>query len=316
MGVITVKVRRSYSFVMQQKSLKISGRLFWSVLILAAAQFAGTSILFAQAPIPGAPGTVTAPTPALLELLQWDSILKEASPQPGQAEQAFTFKVTNPSEQNIVIDHVQTSCGCTVAKLPSQPWILTPHTNGEIDVKVNLAGKSGTVWKTITVFSTNAQKVLTVKLNMPEDPTMVRNRNTMLAQADPQAIFKGDCAKCHVDKSKGLLGKALYKEACGICHEAQHRATMVPDLHALNHPTDYAFWKQIITEGKPKTLMPAFSDKHGGPLTDEQVESLARVLTRAFSSGDSNPQASIPAAKTSSASDFLQRIPPPQPAHN
>ena len=88
----------------------------------------------------------------------------------------------------------------------------------------------------------------------------------MMAQADPRAIFKGDCAKCHVDKAKGLLGKQLYVESCGICHEAKPRATMVPDLHALNHPTDYVFWKQIISEGKPHTMMPGFSVHNGGPL--------------------------------------------------
>lgn len=235
-------------------------------------------------PPPPPTGTV-APTPSGLDLLHWDSLMKELTPAADAGEAPFIFKVSNPTDQAIVIDHVQTSCGCTVAKLPTQPWVLAPHTNGEISVSVHLAGKSGTIWKTITVFSTNnTQKVLTVKVNLPENPQVMRMRNQATAMSNPHAIFEGQCATCHVDKAKGLFGKALYKEACGICHEAEHRASQVPDLHMLPHPTDYAFWKQIISDGKPNTMMPGFSQKKGGPLSDEQIASLAKVLDEAFPS--------------------------------
>ena len=79
------------------------------------------------------------------------------------------------------------------------------------------------------------------------------------------------------------MGQELFVAACEVCHDpkgpGETRAAMVPDLRALNHPTDYDFWKMIITIGKPGTLMPAFGSVAGGPLTDEQVDSLARTLT-------------------------------------
>jgi hypothetical protein len=50
-------------------------------------------------------------------------------------------------------------------------------------------------------------------------------------------------------------------------------------LRALNHPTDYTFWKTMTAAGKPGTLMPAFAQDQGGPLTGAQIESLARALT-------------------------------------
>ena len=37
---------------------------------------------------------------------------------------------------------------------------------------------------------------------------------------------------------------------------------------------DLAFWQKWIMEGKPGTMMPAFAQAHGGPLTQEQVDSL------------------------------------------
>lgn len=279
-----------------------------AVLILTGSGMHGWTTASAQP----APPPATA-APKLLDLLVWDAVLKEQSPLPGQATADFIFSVTNPSESEVIIDRVQTSCGCTVAKLPSQPWILAPHTNGQLAVSVNLANKSGTLFKTITVISTNSQKILTVKVMLPESPAMVRSRNQQMALADQQAVFKGDCAKCHVEPAVGLMGKELYVKSCGICHEAKPRATMVPDLAMLSHPTDYAFWKQIIAEGKPKTLMPAFAAEHGGPLTIEQIESLAKVLTKAF------PTPLVPAPapiKTSTLAPQNGNVPGSQPTKN
>jgi hypothetical protein len=107
----------------------------------------------------------------------------------------------------------------------------------------------------------------------------------MAATTDRQAVFKGDCTKCHVTPAIGKSGRELYDAACGICHDSPHRASFVPSLYTLNHPTDYNFWKQWTGEGKPGTVMPAFSSKHGGPFTDEQIESLARNLVNIFPSG-------------------------------
>ena len=239
----------------------------------------GFSAFEAEAqPVTPPPTTVAQPAPALVNTLMklsWDSTLKETSPKPGQPTADFVFNVKNSSSEDIVIDHVQTSCGCTVAKLPSQPWTLTPGTNGQVNVTVNLAGKQGTFYKTVFVYATNGQKIdLNLKVNMPENPEMSRLRNQQLAMADHQSVFKGDCARCHVDPAKGLMGAPLYAKACGICHEAYPRDSKVTNLHAMAHPTNLDYWKQIIANGKTNTMMPGFSSTAGGPLTDDQIDSL------------------------------------------
>ena len=83
------------------------------------------------------------------------------------------------------------------------------------------------------------------------------------AAADAQAIFKGDCAACHAEKARGLLGKELYAAACGICHDSPRRAAFVPDLHGLKQPADLDYWKTIIARGKPHTMMPGFATRGG-----------------------------------------------------
>ncbi len=272
-------VKRKQFRFMQFKTLRIE-----SILILGLLALNG----FGLNPRFGVASAQTVPPPGTTsrEPLVWDALQKEANPAPGAPTADFVFGVTNVSDSEVIINSVRTSCGCTVAKLPSQPWILAPHTNGEIKVSVNLAGKFGTIYKTITVISTNAPKTLTVKVNLPQAqspiaPAMVRSKNQQLAGADRQAVFKNaDCAKCHAAPTAAKMGAELYASACGICHEAALRATMVPNLHALNHPTFYAYWKHWIESGKPGTLMPAFANAQGGPLSGEQIESLAGFLAK------------------------------------
>jgi mono/diheme cytochrome c family protein len=77
---------------------------------------------------------------------------------------------------------------------------------------------------------------------------------------------------------------ALYNAVCAVCHEGEHRATMVPDLHMLKVPTNDQFWRIWIAHGKPGSLMPAFSNSDGGPLNDLQIASLAAYLNAAIPS--------------------------------
>src|SRR5262245_56810475 len=117
-----------------------------------------------------------------------------------------------------------------------------------------LNGIASTFFKNITVHSDKGQKMLMIKAVIDPAPPVPmtedeRKKNQDLVKADPQAIFKGECVKCHVQPTIGKFGKELYETACGICHEAEHRATLVPSLHALNHDTNPDFWRATITNG-------------------------------------------------------------------
>lgn len=243
----------------------------------------------ASAPVPAPAPAVPAvhamaapPTgPAPIDSTAWDAVMKEQETKAGATSADFFFSVTNISSSNVVIDHVTTSCHCTVGKLPSQPWVLKPQEDGKINVSVDLRGKTGTFFKTVSVFFTNGPaKQLTVKVTIPDNPETIRARNMQLATVDRQAVFKGDCASCHLEPTRGKTGKDLYVAACGVCHEAEKRATMVPNLHALNHSTDRIYWKQWIETGKDATLMPGWGAEKGGPLNEAQIDSLVEYLDK------------------------------------
>jgi mono/diheme cytochrome c family protein len=73
---------------------------------------------------------------------------------------------------------------------------------------------------------------------------------------------------------------ALYGQHCAGCHGVDGRLGPAPPL---NDPLFLAIVPddvllQVVSEGRAGTPMPAFSRKHGGALTDEQVRALAAGL--------------------------------------
>ena len=271
-------------------------------LTALAGMLFGTQSFADLAPLP-APAvqvpSLTLPPPSLPGLdglIAFDAERKDVTVPNGTPQAQFTFNLTNISQEVITISTVATSCGCTVAKLPESPWHLAPGANGQISATMNLAGKSGTSVKTLTVNSDKGTKVLFVQATIipadaaaPPMTAMDREANQKLAIADRQGVFKADCARCHAEPAKGKLGQPLYAAVCGICHEAEHRATMVTDLHSLAYPTPPEVWKNWIAHGKPGGMMPAFAIAEGGILTDEQIASLVNYLVTAIPSKPATP---------------------------
>ena len=217
-------------------------------------------------------------------VLAWDSLLKAVDVTNGQDFARFAFTFTNVTGSNVTVVMVHPSCGCTTAELPPVPWTLPPGTNGEIKLKVDLANKQGTLFKQVNIVTDHGNKNLMLRINIlpaPPAPEMTgaqRDAGILAAKADRQAVFKSDCASCHLKKVEGKYGQQLFDAICAICHESPRRATMVPDLHNLQVPTNEEFWRTWITAGKAGSLMPAFATSQGGPLNDLQIASLAAYL--------------------------------------
>jgi hypothetical protein len=97
-------------------------------------------------------------------ILAFDAELKQSSVHKGEAQAHFVFNLTNVSQQPVIIDAVNTSCGCTVAQLPQVPWNLKPRENGQIQVTVNLPPIVEKTTKEITVITPQGVKMLRVCL--------------------------------------------------------------------------------------------------------------------------------------------------------
>ena len=270
-------------------------------VLLGAYSLISVAALTAQ-PLPNPPAAAKPTPPAvatktddLASKLSWDATTKSYEAKPGEATAAFEFRVTNKADAVIAIQTIATSCGCTAAELPplpAAPYQLAAGATAPIRVVMDLKGKAGLISKSVTVGTSVGSALLTIQVNIPAAavPTVAasgmgadRAKNLEIATHDRQAILKGDCAKCHATPAAGKMGQDLYGAVCTICHEANPRAAMIPDLHVARGPRDLAFWTKWISEGGPGTMMPGFSTKQGGPLDDDQVASLAMYLFAVFS---------------------------------
>jgi len=80
----------------------------------------------------------------------------------------------------------------------------------------------------------------------------------------------------------------LYRQNCAGCHGVdgvKGVATPIglPEYQAL---VDDATLRNIIAKGVPGTSMPGFSHTSGGPLTDRQIDALARGVRSTWSKGN------------------------------
>jgi mono/diheme cytochrome c family protein len=259
---------------------------------LVIALLGATPIIFssrAQIADPdGVSGTASVGSPA--KFLSADADSKEIVAKPDELVARFTFYVTNISDSVIVITNLQRTCGCTEATMPSQPWRLEPGASGPIQASIDLRGKAGKISKTLTIQSPSGSKGLSLNVNIPSaapasSSSEIRALNQQIAAKNRQAVFNGDCAKCHVEPAVGKIGHELYQAGCAICHDAENRAAMVPDLKALGHSLSAEDWKTWITSSKPGSMMPAFGRENNGPLSEEQIASLVDYLTRAVPRG-------------------------------
>jgi len=226
---------------------------------------------------------------AIENILTWDAVAKAHNAKPGEQDIGFEFRFQNKTSGEIRIKRADSSCGCTVARLPNLPWIITAGQKGGIPVTMDIRGKSGIITKTITIVTDKGIILLKARVAIGSTSKTLTKRskeeraaNLRAAAQNRQAIFQGKCVDCHVKPTVGKQGKQLYATACGICHESKNRAPFVPDLRPLANGKDKQYWQQWTAQSKPNTLMPAFAKEHGGSLDEKQIKSLVAYLLRIF----------------------------------
>lgn len=191
------------------------------------------------------------------------------------------FVVRNDGTDSLVISNTQSSCGCTTSMLDNSR--LAPGQIGKLKAVFNSAGKMGHITKTIYIYSndvTNPNKTVQITADIQTEAPSTHG-GMMKGAVHLEGIFEGDCATCHVDKGKGLMGKDLFVADCGVCHGTTADGKPGPDLHSQpmqKHSKDEIV--RIMTEGIPNSMMPAFGKAHQGPLSAEEINSVADYIVQ------------------------------------
>ena len=251
-------------------------------------------LLFLTLGCPAEAASTAKAAPPVRSPLVWDPMNAHHDVKPGEVGARFTFTVTNTSAADAEILEVNSSCDCTVAEMPSHPWIIKAHGTAKLEAvmdlrdKVASAASPSVYYKDIEVVGVGYTNDLKLTVAVPamtntlSNDEMTRRWGQALSSVDHQAVFKNDCVKCHLVPAYGKQGEYLFHTICGICHEAKNRASVVPDLSKLKTAIDASYWSNWVTYGKVGTLMPGFASTEGGALDDEQIRGLVAYLTTAF----------------------------------
>lgn len=189
------------------------------------------------------------------------------------------FTVRNTGDDTLKISQVQSSCGCTVGMMDNSN--IPPGGVGQLKATFNSSGKMGHITKTIYIYSndvSNPNKTVQITADIMTEPPSVHG-GMMKGAVHLEGVFEGDCATCHVDKGRGLMGKALFEADCAICHGNPADGKPGPDLHSpamAKHGRSELL--SIASNGIPNSMMPAFAKAHSGPLTDAELSSVVDYI--------------------------------------
>lgn len=183
-----------------------------------------------------------------------------------------SFIVANRGNAPLTIEDIGASCGCTVIDFEST--VLEAKKELTINFTVDTIGKVGEI-----------RKAISIKTNDPDTPEIevyayLRIKLKEHEQVDSSAIFKGDCQYCHADPAQGRFGEALFEAACYMCHGHYGLGGVARRINDFTYITtnENQHFRQIISDGIPDSAMPGFSDQHGGPLSNKQIDSLVELM--------------------------------------
>lgn len=188
----------------------------------------------------------------------------------GQAD--GTFLITNEGDSVLTIESLKPSCGCTVANFSTGE--IFPGEMKEVHFTIDTTGKVGDIKKNIVILSDDVQqpkRIVDIFIHVQ----LVEHQ-----EMDKSAIFKGDCAACHAEPAQYRVDEELFEMVCYMCHGHYGLGGGATRINEFSYLTkrDDSYLRKVISEGITERGMPAFSNKLGGPLDDEQIESLVSLM--------------------------------------
>lgn len=196
------------------------------------------------------------------------------------AEVPCSFMISNKGKAVLHVTEAKSECGCTATKFKGA--LLNPGSSVKLEIMVDTTMKQGSVTKDMVVYSDDPVRPI-ARLYIVMD---VKNAHGKMSLKDRTKIFTAEtCKRCHVDEGVGQFGKELFEADCAMCHRKQESGILSgPLIESVDYSdrmmSDHA--REIITHGSPTNpSMPGFLVTAGGPLAQEQIDSLVAYLKTA-----------------------------------
>jgi len=211
--------------------------------------------------------------------IRFDSTTHDFGDLRSDQKTSFDWVFHNDGDAPLTILRTRSSCGCTVSVADEEP--VPPGANGTIHVEFDPAGLHGEIKRSLAVNSNDPVQGA-VKLTLRAHVTRVDL--PALGDGHPaiggQSLLMGDCGSCHAAPAAGKSGEELYRAVCAMCHGDTATGGRAPSLRETSYLQTRGDGElaEAIAYGTANPSMPGFSSMMGGPLDDDQVESLVRLL--------------------------------------
>lgn len=177
---------------------------------------------------------------------------------------SFDIPLKNITGQTLNIISLEPSCGCIEAVIVAKDESIGSGKTGIIRVTIDTTGKIGKIVKIIEIMTDASPEPFILKLR-----ALVRHSGDGVIDAG--AIFREGCRRCHVGENiESKQGEALFNAVCFMCHKD----------YAPPENSSKGLLKNSISDGVVNTSMPGFLKINGGPLSREQISSLADFLEK------------------------------------
>jgi len=175
-----------------------------------------------------------------------------------------TLLIRNNGQGFKQIVKVESSCGCTTAEPETR--MLAGGGFTPLHIAVDTLGKTGDIRKSITMTDQyGVQTVAWLTLHVKDNPH---------AMGEKRSVFDGKCATCHAEPAKGkVIGSEIYAAVCVMCHGGDAKGAYAPSLRKFK---DLEILSAVISNGTGSHHMPAFAKEKGGPLSNMQINTLAK----------------------------------------
>lgn len=202
---------------------------------------------------------------------------------------SYDWVFTNTGDEPLEILRTRSSCGCTMSVAQEEP--VPPGGSGTIHVEFDAGGLEGSIKRTLAVESNDPQDgLILLKIRANVTSVAVPTVSGGHPRIGGQSLLMGECASCHAAPASGKTGAELYAAVCAMCHGPRAAGERAP---SLRHPSylDEREDRELaegIAYGTTNPRMPGYSELMGGPLNDEQIDSLVRLLREWGSTTEKN----------------------------
>ncbi len=178
---------------------------------------------------------------------------------------SFDIPLKNITGQRLNIISLEPSCGCIEAVIIDESiGSIGSGKTGIIRVTIDTTGKIGKIVQIIEIMTDASPEPFILKLR-----ALVRHPGDGVIDAG--AIFREGCRRCHVGENiESKQGEELFNAVCFMCHKD----------YAPPENLSKGLLKKSISDGVVNTSMPGFFKINGGPLSHEQISSLADLLEK------------------------------------